>query len=167
MNWIKQEHFTASASLHGVIILPLTLFVKLFDYLNLVDRPVMFLWSSLLCQVVSHISVSISGLLSCSAYENAPKFRVPQKVISRTNLFCLMSFLFSACYMEWLWSLVNFASNHFMLNLSALPQKMHRQIIFALQLMGWMLLTCYIQSYFFSICYVVKNFLASMYTINV
>ena len=31
MNWIKQEHFTASASLHGVIILPLTLFVKLFD----------------------------------------------------------------------------------------------------------------------------------------
>ena len=67
MNWIKQEHFTASASLHGVIILPLTLFVKLFDYLNLVDRPVMLLWSSLLCQVVSHISVSFSGLLSCSA----------------------------------------------------------------------------------------------------
>lgn len=31
MKWIKQEHFTASASLHGVIILPLTLFVKLFD----------------------------------------------------------------------------------------------------------------------------------------
>ena len=111
MNWIKQEHFTASASLHGVIILPLTLFVKLFDYLNLVDRPVMFLWSSLLCQVVSHISVSIS------------KFRVPQKVISRTNLFSLMSFLFSACYMEWLWSFVNFASNHFMLNLSSLSQK--------------------------------------------
>jgi hypothetical protein len=30
MNWIKQEHFTASASLHGVIILSLPLVSELF-----------------------------------------------------------------------------------------------------------------------------------------
>lgn len=99
----------------------------------------MFLWSRLLRQVVGHISVSISGLLSCSAYENAPNFVCPKKSYPE-QAYCCVSFLFSACYMEWLWSLVNFASNHFLLNLSPLSQKMHKQIIFALQLMDLILL---------------------------
>ena len=84
MNWIKQEHFTASASLHGVIISSLPLVCE-FSLLFICYYPPTYV--SVVKATSSndepHLSC-ICGLLSCSVDENAPKLCfvcAPKKII--------------------------------------------------------------------------------------
>jgi hypothetical protein len=91
MNWIKQEHFTASASLHGVIIPSLSLLWEII-LLPVVIRPLMFLWSMPLVFLVYCHALFTGMPQNCA-------LRVPKKVIcSKDNILqyvCLWSWLLS------------------------------------------------------------------------
>ena len=100
MNWIKQEHFTASASLHGVIIpsLPLVCEISLL-FLCYYPPTYVSVVKATLSNDEPHLSC-ICGLLSCSVDENAPKLCfvcAPQKNhMQQGNYFVVCIF------MDWL-----------------------------------------------------------------